>query len=638
MANDSPLRPIVTKWKEAIRRANERKQSQFGEDAKEAMQFYNGPHDFLYKPGYGRKSRGFVHGSDDEFTPSFGMTVNKAAECVQIFGPVLYHKNPIRKVNPRKPPILPIEVFGPPEDPMVQQQYLATKMQVDQIRGTDAARAALLEFYLNYTPEALGLKDQARSAIDEALIKGMGLLFTEVYQPKGLDILMVGSFYDTVDNLQMDPDAETMHDAQWVARRCIHPVWMVEREYGLPRGTLRGSIESINRQGDGSIDEDLDFQRRLGRSNDLVVYWKIYSKMGIGARLAGVTPSLRGQLEQFGDYCYLVLCDECSYPLNLPPSLTESATDIQVLLDAVQWPIPFWADDEWPFTPIQFHPVPRCIWPMSHLKPAMGELKFLDWCYSFLASKIRVACRDFLAVQKSASEELKNAILTGSDYTLLEIEKHHGTISDVVQFLQHPQFNSSIYEVLRAVEHNFEKRTGLTELMYGETARQLRSASEAELKSENIKVRPDDMASRVEDAMSMVARKEALAARWHLSAKDVAPIMGLLGAQWWQQLLEASDPAEILMSLEYRIEAGSARKPNRERDAANMANAVQMLFGPLFQYSMNTGDVMPVNKLLADWSKSIDLDGEGYLLQPPPPPPPMPARGEAVPAEATPPA
>jgi len=637
--HDHPFAPVVSQWREKLRLASETKWKRFGEQAQQAMAFYNGPHDFLYEYSGPRKHGSLTVDHDSVPQPSFMMTVNKVAELVQLYGPVLYHKNPIRQVNARKAPALPIAMFGPPDDPMVQQAFLMANQQVEQLRSVDISRAEILQFYLNYTPNALGLKDHARAAIDEALIKGMGLLWTELHRPKGLDISLAGTFYDTVDNLVIDPDAESLREAKWIARRCIHPVWQVERDYGLPSGTIRGNLESLNRYAESLTEEDGEHLRRGGRTADLLVYWKIYSKMGLGGRLSGVPKSVREPLEQFGDFTYLVITDELPYPLNVPPEISESG-DISRVTQAVQWPTPFWADDTWPFTSVAFHAQPRSPWPISHIAPAMGELQFLDWAYSFVASKIRISCRDFLAIQKSASEELKNIILTGRDYTLVEIEKHHGTISEVVQFLQHPQFNGSIWDVVQAIERNFEKRTGLSELVYGQSARQLRSASEAELKGENLKVRPDDMSARVEEAMTEVARKEALAARWHLTSKDVLPVMGPAGAQMWQQLLEASDPAEILYQLEYRIEAGSARKPNKDRDANNMQQAMQILFQPLFQYGMQTGNVDPVNRLLSDWSKSIDLDAEGYNLQPPPPPPPpeamlppegIPAEGEPVP-------
>ena len=659
---DHPLRPIVQQWRDKIKLSAEWKWKKFGDDAAEAARFYNGPHDFLYNARMGTASRAFVIDEDSVTAPSFMMTVNKAAELVQLFGPILYHKNPIRQVNARKVPEVPqalvmaqvqqqVQQMGlSMMDPMVAQQaqqqafmmaeqmYAQTQQQTFMIRETDKARADLLSFYLNYTPNALDLKTEARAAIDEALIKGLGCLWTELYQPEGLGITMVGTFYDTVDNLLIDPDAETLRDAKWIAKRCIHPIWQVEQEYKLPPKTLRGNMESLNRYAENMSDEDADYNRKTGHSNDLLVYWKIFSKMGIGGRLVGVPDSLKESLEVFGNFCYIVICDELPYPLNLPPQLIESppdpASQENPVDKAVQWPTPFWADGTWPFTPIAFHWVPRSPWPMGHLKPAMGELKFLDWVYSFIASKIRISCRDFLAVQKSASAELKEIILSGKDYTLIEIEKQHGTINDVVQFLQHPQFNGSIWDVVQAVERNFAQRTGLSELMYGQTAHQYRSAAEAETKRSQTNIRPDDMANLVEEAMTEVARKEALAARWHLSNQDILPVMGPIGAQLWIQLVESSDPAEVLYQLEYRIEAGSARKPNKDRDAANLQQAMQIMLQPFFQYGMQTGDMNPLNKLVAEWAKAIDLDPEGYALMPPPLPPPMPA--EAPPEGSSP--
>ena len=133
-------------------------------------------------------------------------------------------------------------------------------------------------------------------------------------------------------------------------------------------------------------------------------------------------------------------------------------------------------------------------------------------------------------------------------------------------------------------------------------------------------IRPEDMANKVEDWMTDSARAEALALRWHVTGQEVAPIMGPLAAQWWQQFLEPSDPTEILHQLEYRIEAGSARKPNKQRDAQNMKDAMTNLLPILVTYAQATGDMSQLNRLLTDWAKSIDLDPTGYLLQPPPMP------------------
>jgi hypothetical protein len=36
---------------------------------------------------------------------------------------------------------------------------------------------------------------------------------------------------------------------------------------------------------------------------------------------------------------------------------------------------------------------------------------------------------------------------------------------------------------------------------------------------------------------------------------------------------------------------------------------------------MATGDVNPWNRMVTDWAKTMGLDAQGYLMQPPPPMP-----------------
>lgn len=624
MASDSLLAPIVSAWLKKIQLAWDFKQDEFGRDAETCMQFFDGPYDFMYGLRRGNNGNGFTFtGNADDFPkPTFAMTVNKVAEMVQLFGPTLYARNPVRKVNPRTVPEIPAGAFAP-FDP---NQFGMLFQQLNDInekqRAVDEARSTMLEQYLNFTPDALNLKDHSRRAIDEALIKGMGVLWTRPYVSPSTGKKFVGSFYDTVDNLVIDPDMETIEEAGWIARRCVDPVWQVERDFGLMPGTLSGHLESYNQQGNISAEGAMmDYKRKQGKTNDLLVYWKIYSKVGVGGRLSGVAQEMMEPLEGYGDYAYLAICDKVDYPLNIPPDIQNTADDVEIK-KRLEWDTPFWANDAWPFTPIVFHERPRKVWPMSHLKPGLGELKFINWVYSFVASKIRVSCRDFLALKKSLGEEIKSTILHGNDYELLEIDETHGTVGEVIQFLQHPNFNSDIWRVLEAVERNFEKRVGLTELVYGETAAAYRSASEAQVKSDQTRIRPDDMANKVEDAMTDVAKKEALASRWHITGRDVVNVLGKPMAFLWDQLVVSSDPSDICHNLEYRIAAGSTRKPNRQREADNMSQAMQNLFPNLWSYASGTGDYTAVNALLQDWAKSLDLDITKYLIQPPPPPPP----------------
>lgn len=646
------LAPVCKAWLGKIKRAKDAKRA-FDDVAEECMKFYSGPHDFMWDAFYKNKP----YKNDEMQPPSFRMTVNKAFELVALFGPVLYARNPVRTCTPRPQFQVPKELIvnpgiaqqvqqmgqmlmggmgqpgappAPPPDPMMVAQYqqLAMvnqqqEMQFQQMANqqmveaaTDKARSDLLGMYLNYTPNELGLAEAAQNAITEALIKGMGCLWTETYEPPGSGRRMVGSFYDTVDNLLIDPDAENLDDAKWIARKCTRPYWEVEIERGLPAGSLKkyATISSGDSQGENSAHWDAKDRKARGETNDLIVYHRIFSKMGIGGRLSAEGLSdLKEGLEAFGDYVYIEVCDGCPYFLNLP--VVDETMQDEELLQQAAWPIPFWQDDRWPFTPIYFYSKPRSVWPIAPLAPGLGELKFINWSMSFLANRIRTSCRDFIAIAKSAAEEIKQALQHGPDWTMLELEAVQGGIDNVVKFLQAPQVNQDIWGILSAVMEMFDKRVGLTELVYGLSSRQMRSASEAKVKSEGISVRPDYMAGQVEKAMSEAARREAMAIRLIADPADVADIVGPVGAQMWPQLVSASDE-KMWREIDVRVEAGSARRPNRERDTDNMNTVMQMAFPLLFQYGVTTGNTNPVNTALQQWGMVMEKDMSGLMMPP----------------------
>lgn len=127
--------------------------------------------------------------------------------------------------------------------------------------------------------------------------------------------------------------------------------------------------------------------------------------------------------------------------------------------------------------------------------------------------------------------------------------------------------------------------------------------------------------------MSLLARHEALAARWLLEAQDVEPILGPLGAAAWAQHISPLEPTQVAREFEYRVEAGSARKPNKATRVEQMQAALQTL-GPILQGLVGMGMVDPMNALISDWAASLDIDARPYLIPPPPPPqPPAPPPG-----------
>jgi hypothetical protein len=601
---DPVLKAVVGHWITKLEHARKHKSEVFQKDADECMGFYNGPRKWDELMG---GKAGLATTDLQMPNPVFRMSVNKAFEFVTLFGPALYYSNPVRTVTPRSPLEVPMEFFPDPYLAQAIYQEQQQELMVDSLRST------VMEKYLNWTPIENSLAEQSRQSIEEGLLKGRGCLWTELITPPGTSFRVVGSVFDTVDNLFVDPDAPSFEKATWIARRCVHPVWQVERDYGLRPGTIKGNMESQAIQAEISTSDDAQFDRKRGLTNDLVVYWKIYSKMGIGGRLSGLNRKFRGPLELFGDYCYLVVAKDVPFPLNLPPSVRDQ--EAETVLDRVAWPTPFWAHGEWPVSPLDFHVVPNSPWPMAHLRAGIGELKFLNWAMSFLAGKIRTTSRDFIAVMKEAGEEIKAAILEGRDETILELDGDHKTVQELVQFLQHPQMNGDIWKVIEAVEHNFDKRVGLNELMYGaQGSTQIRSAQEAQIRNQNMNVRPEDMSKQVETWMAKVAMKEAICARYHLTSADIAPVMGDLAGQVWDGYVSSQDLNVVTRQLDYRIEAGSTKKPNKDAQVQQMTEGMQVLLPVFQQYATMTGDTMPLNNLISDWAKSRDLNPARYQL------------------------
>jgi hypothetical protein len=637
----NPLRQIVSTWVKKIEAAIKYKRP-FAEDAREAANFYDGEHNFMWKDQYSRGERGY---NASISPPAFRMQINKVFELVEIFGSVIYHRNPVRTVTVMEHPMIDPTLLGvAPPDPMnpgmvtpEQQQIIQIMQQQEQAKASRRVAAELMQAYLNWVPVELDLKLQARKVCNEALIKGAGTFWTELVtlQTSGdgstPPVRMVGSFYDTVDNLLIDPDFDNIDDMLWCARRQVRPLREVALEYGVPEEDLRKHLNNTTtirtdnepRRGRSKKDEK-------GKTNDLVTIYKVWSKCGAGDRLMDAPKENKGVFDSLGDYVYLVICEGVEYPLNIPPAVMQEQVDEQSgippsLLARAAWPIPWYADPKgWPFTMLSFHTKPNYAWPISHIRPAIPELRFLNWAMSFLATRVATSCETMVGVSKAADQDLKDQLLapTQGGFKIVEISEMLGrSVQDVVSVFQMPQVTKDLYDIIAAVFDLFDKRTGLSELAYGITRSQYRSAAEAQIKQENISIRPDNMANELEDCMSLLARREAMACRWLLTGEDVVPVLGPLGAAAWDQHISTVDIVSLTRDFLYRVEAGSARKPNKATRVEQMQMAVQTL-GPLLQPIAMSGFVDPMNALISDWADSLDIDATPYLLPPPPPPPP----------------
>lgn len=627
------LKPLTSGWIAKIEAAK-RDKAHWQEVADECEMFYSKSAAAMWKPEYERK---FWRGVK---APKFRITLNLAFELVAVFAPNLLWDVPYRNVESKRQLQLPQQFLQMAEQNPALQQMLQYMMPMQQqSEGADALVATLLGTWLNYTPHEQpkgGLIGQSEFAVIDALVKGRGVLWSKNFKMPQSDQNLTGSFRESPNNLLIDPDFKSLEDAKWIAMRRVHPHWELERRFRLPVGSLknRASLES-SWSSDGTNEH-----RQSGQTNDLVVWYEIFSKTGCGARMTGMHMPVKDYLEQVvGDFAYLAIAPSVPFPLNC------SSRDLQVggamgagLSDEdvrakFAWPIPFWGDDRWPIEVLDFYSDTESAWPIPPLSPGLGELKFLNFLIPWAANRIYSSSRDFWAVAGPHVEHYKKYLEEGLDQTILPTPLMVDDIRSAIMVMQQPETRFDIWKIIDLVSNLFAKRVGLTETAYGrnENGTQNRSAEETQSKARAVGIRPDHMRNKVAKWQSKVAALEAFCARWFVEGKDVEPLMGPMGRLLWEQYVMSTNVQLVTREMKYTIAASSIRRPDRNRDIDNLTAAMQYFAPAIQQYCFATGNYEPYNGLMAHWGELHDMRMDKLFLPPPPPPPtPQPSPQDQV--------
>ena len=631
--HDELLTPLVKGWQGKIDLAIKHKRANFGDIADQCMQFFSGVVGFMYESKFQKK---YIGGN---FNPTFKLTLNKAFEIVALYLPVIYNRNPIREVRPPEPFDFGPEVFGDPNDPQVQAMFQQAQAQEQQRHALLKSGCQACERYLRYTPDEQpngGLQQASEDAVIEALVKGRGVLWPDTFTMPGSDVRLTGSFYDTVDRLLVDPDSESTNfgEAYWIAREMIEPHWKVERERGLPYGSLRnkGNLESSSAQGARRGNKRGARERGLGNTFDLVRYWKLWSIGGVGTRLTGTTKLLQEAFDDVvGDYAYLEIAAGVPWPLNMPRDRFLEATDEEVQ-KAFSWPVPYWKDQRWPAVILDFYRQPNCSWPISPLRPGLGELTALNIILSHLTGHIYQNSKTLIAVMKSAQKDVEGALKKGGDLVVLGVPEILKDIRSLIQFIQGPPVNYDVWKIIDHLFNLFDKRVGLSDLLFGmNPGAASRTAPDAETKRDALSIRPDYLASKVEQWQVEATRNEKICAYYSgVNGNNLRPLLGDVGAHIFDRTFANADEETVLREMTCSVVAGSARKPNRQRDAENLKEIYQPRSIQLMQYAETTGDTGPMNELNSRLDEAMEIKPGvaemGPLAPPEPegPPPPDP--------------
>lgn len=467
----------------------------------------------------------------------FRAKVALTAQAIKVFGPYLYSNNPHRTVTPKK--------------------WASPEMQ---------RRGEVISDYLNYTPEEAGLYQQSRRAIDEAMC-GAGVLWTGLDPNKPF---LVTSVYDSVRNLVLDADAADISQMRRIWRHRIRPRSEVISEYPeaekelkrLPKATKRLPTDACIPGENSTV------------VGDLIEYYEGYFSTGLR------TYEENGELSKVE-----AETGEDGQPIDLAPDapLKYLVTEEGRLLHECEWEIPYWRDGKWPCSILGFHEYPDSAYPVSPLADALGFQKAINWIVTLLMGKYRFTSRTILALvdqnAQGVSAEDKDKVLVGSDMEAIAI-KINGENKSIKDFIQQFDWDNSYLSsgisLLREMESQFQKASGLHDILHaGQSDTQSRTATDAQVKDRNSMSRVNDMRERVAKWQSEVARKEALAARFLLTRKEIGQVLGPEAANAWGFLVKP-DTAELPQLAQMLADQGMPMDQAMQLAMEKMRDAVSL--------------------------------------------------------------
>ncbi|MHC4250993.1 MAG: hypothetical protein ACYS9X_17875 [Planctomycetota bacterium] len=493
--------------------------------------------------------------------------------------------------------------------------------------------------YLNYTPGEFGLKSASKGSLDESMIHGRGVTITGPDRKTGL--VKTSRVHDR--DILVDPGDPVWYRGLYILRlRRNVPLWKIANRFGNATAkrflSSEGTGESCAPTGwDGMTvwdETDADTydatelttneRRRIcDYAGPRITYVEVYSKMGLGLRAkkdADEATLIGDAADDRDDHIAFAYEPSRNIILNQPG----------------RWPIIYWADHDkhsWPFSFIDPAENQDKTWPISMITPALGLQKFIDWGWSFALAGIKKSVRNIAVVGTDLSAKVIAALKGNGSDVIVPVDLTPEQRRDLIQQIKMMPLEMTLLQILQEAEVLFERSTGLYEILYGQSSRQIRSATEATVKAEFSRLRIDDVIDRVEDWHAEIARKEALGARYLVGADKMVPIMGpQLAAAW--DFYKPGDFAQAIAEYDYTVQAGSTRKRTPQYRAEFSERALQIIGDK----ALLVGDLDTYNRLQAEWLAANGFPNpESYALTAPPPPETLGANPPQGPEAAGPP-
>ncbi len=607
------LGPISSGWWNRCRMAEESKR-RFSTIAKLCRQFFGSSASAMWQDDFRKEFFPTVE------TPTFQVNLNKSFELIAVIGPTLYWKNPLREMTSRKriDQASLAMLFGMADEQAAQQlqqhdQMIAMQKEFRNKIGTE---------YLKYTQEEQTntLKSDVHLAIMEAMLTGLGLMWTEKAGP------ITRNVYDSTDNLLIDPDARDpeWRDAKWIAVKHCDPVWVVERKFNLPAGYLHGRGTRVSNEHE-AIREASHTNPGVSRYQDMIDWVEIWSTGGVGARVGGVDPKLSQFFDDtLGDNVYLCVTPNVPHPLNLPPVALQTQP-VEQIREAFRWRTRGygaihepWLDNRWPVHPLKFYRVPGSPWPMAVLGPGLGYLICMNLIMTTKLQQSWDRRRDIIVAAEHIKGSMEAALRSDQSPAVLSLPSAiNQPIDQLIQYLQRPAPNDDLLMWMEWLGAEFQKATGLLDIAYGFTKTQARVSSDIESKNRAANIRPEEMQSHVVEWVKQFSVSEIVLAAQHISGQELQPLLGEYGAYAWDVFFHQVPVETLWKECECSIDAKDLQRPDKQRDLEGLQQVAQPFMQFAMQHAQVSGNTDAINGFMRRYFAALDMRDFDDLMFPP---------------------
>lgn len=409
-----------------------------------------------------------------------GVSINKLAQLRAVLCPYLAQRNPARRVL----------------------SHTTDRVFIAQNKVLEAA--------LNYSLRESDYKEEARSRIDDSMVRGLG------WARSGWDPVREVVTSWAVDSLDVliDPAAKKLKDARWQAQRRKIPIDEVKRwlypdrkerranrwRFKDLKPTMRGKEE---REGAGASPWTLEEPEEVGSSRrDLLECYEIWSKRGSGLKAGPEVPEdERG--EETNRFVKLVIAKDHPFPLYEGP-----------------WEGPLYLDDRWPLTPIGgFVPALGKFFPDSQFGLVVALQKGVDLYSTLALHGGKAHGREVYVVRPEwVEEDDLEEFAYGGPTSIVRMKPGAPPTLRAEDVFGRVDMGSMSPEIPRERQwliEQMEQITGATSVLHGGTEAQAqeRSATASAQKLQAANTRIDDLVGMVEDHESKLARNELLLIR-----------------------------------------------------------------------------------------------------------------------------